>query len=140
MFERAQGKSSEWYPYISSLPQEYSIPVYFCDHLLSRLPQPIYKSAKTQQDNVKTSYSNLKPVFIELETAHPAFRDILNFQLYKWAWSSVNTRCIFMECLDSCPGSHCTYHLALAPFLDLLNHNVDIQVNILCSIKCTIFF
>lgn len=128
MCEHSKGKSSEWYPYISSLPQEYSIPVYFCNHSMNSLPKPLNKAAKIQQDSVEMSFKQLEPVFTALQTEHLAFKDLLTFRLFKWAWSSVNTRCIFMKCLKSCPGSECSYHLALAPFLDLLNHNIDAQV------------
>ena len=45
-----------------------------------------------------------------------------------WAWCSVNTRSVFM----SHPSSDFLFGqdvYALAPFLDLLNHRPDVQVN-----------
>ena len=49
--------------------------------------------------------------------------------LYRWAWSSVNTRCVYMQ--QTCnpwirnPEQD---RMALAPFLDLLNHSAQVQV------------
>lgn len=128
MCERVKGEASEWNPYIMSLPEKYTIPLYFCDHTLRTLPKPISSLANSQCDNVKNSFSQLEHLLTKLQTDLPVFKDALEYELYKWAWSSVNTRCIFMECLDSCSGVQCTYHLALAPFLDLLNHSVAVQV------------
>lgn len=127
--EHSKGQLSEWHPYIASLPQQYSIPVYFCNHTLLLLPKPVYLFAKRQCDSIKHSFSQLQTLLSKLQATDPSFKNILNYELYKWAWSSVNTRCVFMECLDeTCDRPLCTYHLALAPFLDLLNHSIDVQV------------
>lgn len=46
----------------------------------------------------------------------------------RWAWCSVNTRSVFMSHpANSFLCGHDVY--ALAPFLDLLNHRPDVQVN-----------
>ena len=128
MCELARGETSNWHPYISSLPKKYSIPIYLCQHLLNTLPSPIKRLAISQCDSVKNSFKKLEKLFYKLESIFPVFKDSLSYEHFKWAWSTVNTRCIFMKCLDDCPGELCTYHLALAPFLDLLNHSVDVQV------------
>lgn len=128
MCELTKGEASDWYPYISSLPQKYSIPVYFCQHLLDSLPRPIKTAAILQCNSVKNSFNKFEKLFSELQDIFPVFKDCLNYEHFKWAWSTVNTRCIFMKCLEDCPSDQCTYHLALAPFLDLLNHSVDVQV------------
>ena len=52
---------------------------------------------------------------------------------FRWAWCSVNTRSVFM----SHPSNNFLSGqdvYALAPFLDLLNHRPDVQVNCRCDV------
>lgn len=130
MCEKAKGKSSEWFPYIASLPQTYTIPVYFCQHAFTVMPKHVYTLAMKQCECVKNSFSQLSQLLTELKNMHSFFNESNDYELYKWAWSSVNTRSIYIECGDKdCCGKLCTYHLALAPYLDLLNHSANVQVS-----------
>ncbi|XP_054718519.1 SET domain-containing protein 4-like [Uloborus diversus] len=129
MCEKIKAETSEWYPYIKSLPKSYSLPSYFCDHAWSLLPESIFVEAQKHSETLKRSFETLTDLFRHLEIAHPIFRSGLDFELYKWAYCSVNTRCVYLKCAGkSCLGESCTYHLSLAPFLDLLNHHVEAQI------------
>ncbi|XP_042906229.1 SET domain-containing protein 4 [Parasteatoda tepidariorum] len=129
MYERVKFHSSEWYPYLCSLPESYDIPAFHDGYPISKLPINISSLATKQMESVKTAYEKLNLLLKHLEQSHPIFHNTLNFSLYKWAWCTVNTRCVHMDCFrENCPGKFCTFHLALAPYLDLLNHNCEVQV------------
>lgn len=60
------------------------------------------------------------------------FSDILTFESFKWAWNVVNTRSVYFEVgnnkylCDKEPNN-----IALAPYLDLLNHSSTADVSTL---------
>lgn len=53
-------------------------------------------------------------------------------KLFQWAWSCVNSRCIFKENLSLSPllNNADGDAIALAPFLDMLNHSANVMVSI----------
>ncbi|KFM82051.1 SET domain-containing protein 4, partial [Stegodyphus mimosarum] len=127
--EKFKGVSSDWCHYIETLPKTYSIPAYLNQHSLSVIPEFLIGQALDQVMLCKNSYEQLKLLLQNLEASCHLFKGALDFDVYKWAWCSVNTRCIFIDCdKNHCIGKLCTYHLALAPFLDLLNHSAHVQV------------
>ncbi|KAF8778810.1 SET domain-containing protein 4-like [Argiope bruennichi] len=129
MFERAKGKASIWYHYIESVPMSYNIPAFYGPQCLSVVPPLIYEQTLQQIKTVKDSYDQLNLILNHLEHSFPFTHGQVNFDVFKWAWCTVNTRCVFIECFkNDCAGKSCLFHLALAPFLDLLNHNTDVQV------------
>lgn len=129
MCEKAKGTDSFWNPYIVSLPTSYTIPAYCNNSDVSAFPPHIKHYVLQQMDSVKNSFEKMSKLFISLENSFPQFHGIFQYGSYRWAWSSVNTRCVYIECENhQCKGSSCSYHLALAPFLDLLNHHYDAQV------------
>ncbi|GIY21274.1 SET domain-containing protein 4 [Caerostris darwini] len=129
MFQKAKEKASEWYSYIETLPLFYNIPAFYGPQCLSMIPNFLYEEAKRQVEFVHKSYDQLKELFTHLKQSFPFINRFVDFNVYKWAWCTVNTRCVFMECFKkNCLGKTCLFHLALAPFLDLLNHNINVQV------------
>lgn len=130
MVEKAKGKISEWLPYIETLPDSYNIPAFYGRECLSYMPSYIYPQAIKQVKSTEDSFENLSKLLKVVEHTFPYLHGNLEFAVFKWAWCTVNTRCVFIECLDKgCIGMTCKFHLALAPFLDLLNHSVEVQVN-----------
>ncbi|GFQ88248.1 SET domain-containing protein 4 [Trichonephila clavata] len=129
MFEKSKEEASKWFHYIRTLPLTYDIPAFLGLQCLSMIPSFIQERALKQIEMVKQSYDNLEVLFKHLEQLFPFMNGNCGYNAYKWAWCAVNTRCVFIDCLkDNCIGKSCSFHLALAPFLDLLNHNIDTQV------------
>ncbi|CAL1273957.1 unnamed protein product [Larinioides sclopetarius] len=129
MFEKVKGKASDWYHYIESVPVSYNIPAFYGAGCLSVIPPLIYEQTLQQIETLKDSYDQLNAILNHLEHSFPFMHGHATFDLYKWAWCTVNTRCVFIECFkNNCAGKSCLFHLALAPFLDLLNHSADVQV------------
>ena len=132
--ERHRGKASFWWPYINTLPTSYTIPPYWTSAELHLLPQPSRESALRQIKNIKDSFATAIPLFHAVEQELTEFEDIFTFEAYRWAWSTVNTRAVFMPqdlSMTQCSRSHdnSSKSLALAPLLDLLNHSSQVEVN-----------
>uniref|UniRef100_A0A3Q3GCH7 SET domain containing 4 n=1 Tax=Labrus bergylta TaxID=56723 RepID=A0A3Q3GCH7_9LABR len=113
--ERHRGEASDWSPYIEVLPAAYTCPAYFTDDVMAVLPESVRRRASEQRRQ------SLQPILSQ------PVKEVLTYEALRWAWCSVNTRSVFMS-HPSNPllSGHDVY--ALAPFLDLLNHRPDVQV------------
>ncbi|XP_037829387.1 SET domain-containing protein 4 [Kryptolebias marmoratus] len=126
--ERHRGEASDWFPYISVLPNTYTCPAYFSDGVVDILPAAVRRRAVEQREAVCDMHSSNQDFFrsLQLVLSHPV-EDVLTYEALRWAWCSVNTRSVFMSrpSNDVLLGQD---NYALAPFLDLLNHQPDVQV------------
>ncbi|KAJ3018230.1 UNVERIFIED_CONTAM: hypothetical protein HDU68_011268 [Siphonaria sp. JEL0065] len=110
--QRDLGESSEWYHYISTLPEKYeNLPINFTPaeiELLqeSNLREDMYSSYK---DMIHEDYDTLCGAIPEFCSTH-------SFETYSWARASVLTRAFSLE-IDGVPTS------TLIPFGDMLNHD-----------------
>ncbi|WAR08490.1 SETD4-like protein [Mya arenaria] len=121
VWERHRHKQSHWYPYITSLPEDFTTPPYFTDKELSYLPDLVQMKARDEKKKVVNTFDEIVTFSKQYWTE---FYKVLTYKDYRWAWSVVNTRSVYMEM------EHCEYldesepnNIALAPFLDLLNHS-----------------
>nr|XP_043902330.1 SET domain-containing protein 4 isoform X2 [Solea senegalensis] len=153
--ERHRGETSDWFPYVDVLPTSYTCPAYFTQTVLAVLPADVQRRALEQREALQELHSSSQDFFRSLQPvlSQPA-EEVFTYDAFRcshththththtcmhtqyvsdsffptrWAWCSVNTRSVFM--------SHpCNHFLsgqdvyALAPFLDLLNHQPDVQV------------
>nr|XP_057947226.1 actin-histidine N-methyltransferase-like [Doryrhamphus excisus]XP_057947228.1 actin-histidine N-methyltransferase-like [Doryrhamphus excisus] len=116
--ERANS-ASPWQPYIRSLPQDYSTPLYYQQdevHLL--LGTQAIQDVLSQFKNTARQYA----YFYRLLQTHPAasvlpLKDSFTFDDYRWAVSSVMTR---QNQIPTEDGSRITQ--ALIPLWDMCNH------------------
>ncbi|XP_026865949.2 SET domain-containing protein 4 isoform X1 [Electrophorus electricus] len=127
--ERHHAAASAWSPYIKVLPTSYTCPAYFSDDILDLLPWGIRKKASGQKERVRELYLYSRPFFSSLQ---PLFslpvEDLFTYDAFRWAWCSVNTRTVYMEHAQSDCLSREGNDYALAPYLDLLNHSPNVQV------------
>ena len=128
--EQQSGSLSTWKPYIDVLPSTYSNPLHWSACEINLLPRCIRHKANNQVQSTKDSYTCLKAELLpKLELDNPLLKGVITWAKFAWAWSSVNTRCVYMvqrrsEHLNTAEEDH----YALAPFLDLLNHSANVQV------------
>ncbi|XP_036401715.1 SET domain-containing protein 4 [Megalops cyprinoides] len=127
--ERHLAMGSQWKPYVDVLPKTYTCPVYFPDDVISLLPRGLRRKALDQRDEVAKLHSSSLGFFRSLQ---PLFRQpvesIFTHDALRWAWCSVNTRTVYMEHPQSPHLSRERDVYALAPYLDLLNHCPEVQV------------
>ncbi|XP_061698749.1 actin-histidine N-methyltransferase isoform X1 [Syngnathoides biaculeatus] len=116
--ERAN-PASMWLPYIRSLPQEYSIPLYYQpEEVQLLLGTQAIQDVLSQFKNTARQYA----YFFKLLQTHPAagvlpLKDRFTFDDYRWAVSSVMTR---QNQIPTEDGTQLTH--ALIPLWDMCNH------------------
>ncbi|XP_040279058.1 SET domain-containing protein 4 isoform X1 [Bufo bufo] len=129
VLERYVGDQSPWKPYLDVLPSAYDCPVYWEEETVNYLPDPVRQKAAEQRSAIQEFYSSALPFFKSLSPLFPeAPENILSYEAVRWAWCTVNTRTVYMkhahrECFSAEQDVY-----ALAPYLDLLNHNAGVQV------------
>ncbi|XP_051782244.1 SET domain-containing protein 4 isoform X1 [Erpetoichthys calabaricus] len=123
------GTQSDWKPYIDSLPKTFDCAAYLPANITDLLPEPLRGKAKDQRVVVEELYLSSRKFFHSLQ---PLFTekidDIFTLDALRWAWSSVNTRTVYMKNTQSKFLSRDVDVYALAPYLDLLNHSSTTQV------------
>ena len=109
------------------LPLNYNTPAYFNHHELKHAPEFFAEHGWSQMESIRKCYSSLKKFLLEkTKSIKLTFDDVC------WAWSAVNTRCVYM--IGKVRFKHSpqqdTMSCSLAPLLDLLNHSCNVQVNV----------
>ena len=114
-----------WTPYINSLPEKfdiisgtdeaYSYPDFICNQLVAQ-----YKLMMDACSKIDSVFQNL-----------PCTVTLLSEEI-TWAYMAVNTRCVHLELNEVCTflETNDKGNCALAPFLDLLNHSFNADVNV----------
>lgn len=139
LYEKFRGKSSFWYPYISTLPRSFNTPAYFSEKELNALPSSLHEECVMQVKTVSESYEELKRLLEGCTSiVDKKFLDLLTFEEFRWAWFVVNTRSVYKaDKVVTSPAGKVTSTLqmenayALAPVLDLLNHTDTAEVGIM---------
>lgn len=120
---KTRGKNSI---YLSTLPQEFSVGALCTTEEVACLPRNLQGLLMDHQEYLLQKYRKLKALWMTL------FKDLLDFDLFKWAWFCVNTRAIFFQ--DMGDGktvpmmSSPEQNMALAPYLDLFNHSPEVNI------------
>lgn len=136
IYLRYLGKQSFWFPYIKTLPKDFNTPSYFKEKELKLLPSSCSKRCLNQISELKIAFENVQDIFGEtLREFDINFNRKLTYDNFRWAWFVINTRSVYLESSkQQYPGYHGNScddsNYALAPVLDLLNHNDTAEVNI----------
>ena len=73
-------------------------------------------------------FRRLQDLFRHIEATRQGAVGAFTLSSFKWAWTSVSTRCVYMRPSDFTAGGSEDNCIALAPLLDLLNHSANVQV------------
>ncbi len=128
--EKQRGSLSPWAAYINVLPESYTNAAYWTEHEVHLLPCHLQPKAQDQIKDVERSYMELNELICQIEHTWPALRGAVTFDMYRWAWSTINTRSVYIKQQRSQFLSEELDHYALAPFLDLLNHSSHVKVSV----------
>ncbi|KAL2721721.1 hypothetical protein V1477_020541 [Vespula maculifrons] len=140
IYEEHLGTSSKWYPYINSLPQYFSTPE-FCTSKEKKLLPNFIREHMYYVHNIVRNFSLLMQSLQTLKKNDKNYCShcnipldkIITFKKYKWAYYVVNTRSVYInerEVQDSMIKIESPNNLALAPFLDLFNHDINASVSV----------
>ncbi|XP_042312603.1 SET domain-containing protein 4 isoform X2 [Sceloporus undulatus] len=127
--EKFAQEKSLWKPYLDLLPEIYTCPVCLEQRIVNLLPEPLRRKAQEQRKQVQELFVSSQQFFFSLQPLFPKdVKSIFNYHAFKWAWCTINTRTVYMkhshrDCFSRDPDTY-----ALAPYLDLLNHNPAVQV------------
>nr|XP_020645007.1 SET domain-containing protein 4 [Pogona vitticeps] len=127
--EKFGQEKSLWKPYLDLLPETYTCPVCLEHETVELLPEPLRGKAREQRKLFQELFVSSQPFFFSLQPLFPKnVKSVFNYHAFQWAWCTINTRTVYMKhsqraCLSRDPDTY-----ALAPFLDLLNHNPAVQV------------
>lgn len=130
MCEYERGIDSPWWPYLEGLPQRYSTPIYWTQALIKRLPDFVATKVSSIREEIRSSYRTCHEVIHAVLRPAGGISERRWFSRFAWAWSAVNTRCVYWKQPSHSPQciSGEEDHYAMAPFLDLLNHTATAEV------------
>jgi len=150
LVEKLSEVRSSIFPYIQILPKTFNtLPLYEnIDPASSILPRSCRLAYEKQSEEFSQSLNRSRDVFDWLmankltTTCCDSNDQTEQFSdLYKWAWCTVNTRCIYKDCtkldkrlLSTETSGDC---LALVPYLDMINHTANPKVYICIYSLCT---
>ncbi|XP_067674441.1 SET domain-containing protein 4-like isoform X2 [Haliotis asinina] len=126
VWEWEKGTTSSWYPYIQTLPSTFSTPLYFTRQELERLPPSVYVRSISEQTRVQDIFASIRDFLQKHVSDFKAF----TYERFRWAWCVVNTRSVYVKIQESPYLSlmERETNVALAPYLDLLNHSAEAKV------------
>lgn len=129
LIERNKKETSQWYQYIDSLPKTYTNSLYWDEADLSCLPEFLQNIIRDDIMKFSQSVAELKPLLCYLEKNLGLDSHTFTEDQFQWAYSSINTRCVFMKQKKSPPFiNESSNTFVLAPLLDFLNHSPDVSV------------
>lgn len=137
LYESHLESTSKWYHYINSLPRNLTNPD-FCTQKEKNLLPTLITDYMNEFHKIHSDFrllirsmNNLK---LNRESHCPHcnlhLKKIITFAKYKWAYYIVNTRAVYIDAAEIEKNRDITINikqpnnLALAPFLDLFNHNI----------------
>ncbi|KAJ3227085.1 SET domain-containing protein 4 [Chytriomyces hyalinus] len=121
--KKARKKGGFWNAYLDMTPKSFdTVAANYPPDLFQLLPEQVRRIAKRQLETFEKDY------------AQASLIRSVDKEDYRWGWYAVNTRCITLntavpsnakqkQALDGAPK------IALAPFLDLLNHSTTARIH-----------
>ncbi|CAG5096845.1 Similar to SETD4: SET domain-containing protein 4 (Artemia parthenogenetica), partial [Cotesia congregata] len=140
LYEKHLGNTSTWKNYLNTLPNSYTTPI-FCAKVEKKImPLIVRQKLSILSQKIITDYEIILKSIRESKTdgydlcphCKLPLIEIFSFEAYKWSYYTVNTRAIYMKNNKFNDDSKISVNenLALAPFLDLLNHSFNALVEI----------
>lgn len=118
--------------YIDSIPPVFTVPYFCSDYELKGMSNEIQIKVESQRKIISSAYALLEHKLCMEYCAccnRPFVPELMNQSAFEWAFFAVNSRSVYLspnvfknilaisDCLNDSPN------LALAPFLDLINHS-----------------
>lgn len=117
--EKNKGSNSFWHPYISVLPKTLETFGHFSPREMTLFPPRLQIAVQSRMADMRQAYMEVRNFWSGEE---------IEYSEFLWAWFCVNSRSVFYRSAGSEFVREDGNHLALAPYLDLLNHSVGAKV------------
>lgn len=139
IYERHLAHSSKWFHYLQILPKAFANPEFCSDREKSVLPTFILDYIHSAH-KIKNDFLSLRKSLATLALnendlcphCNISLKHIMTFNMYRWAYYVVNTRAVYLEPesnVETMKNIKQPNNIALAPFLDLFNHNFSAKVS-----------
>lgn len=140
VYQKHLGLDSHWLPYLNILPNQYSSPVFCSEEVISAFPETTANKIYRMKAKIDELYLSLVEAMADKLCDHcdKPYCNIFSFEKFQWAWFTVNSRSVFLSpsVNDPCDINLIDSNsLALAPFLDMINHTDSAKVNVLYDDK-----
>ena len=134
--EKRKEKKSDFHIYLKSVPKEYATPCCISTRHKDILPYFVVEEMEKQNFIIQEHFQRInKKIKCHRENFSMFTQKALELDEVRWSWNVVNTRSVYFSPHDlSC--SHDAFpklkevDFALAPLLDMLNHNSKAMVYI----------
>ncbi|XP_052087736.1 SET domain-containing protein 4-like [Mytilus californianus] len=120
--ESEKQEESVWWRYIKVLPETFDTPAFWKSSDLCLLSKNVYKKTFAALNDLQTFYDE---IILFLSSSKEV---TITFNEFRWAWYCINSRSIYYDCDSSPYITDTNKNIALAPFLDLLNHSTTAEV------------
>ncbi|CAB0020016.1 unnamed protein product [Nesidiocoris tenuis] len=136
VLQKHLGEDSDWFAYINILPLQYFSPVFATSDLIDAFPPTIVHKILRMQTKIDHLHSSLMGAVGQSRCPHCSklYSELFTFDEFRWAWFTVNSRSVYLSPSVNKP---CDIQLsdpnniALAPYLDMINHSDLAKVNVL---------
>ncbi|BET01383.1 ATP-Hypothetical protein cassette subfamily B, member 7 [Nesidiocoris tenuis] len=136
VLQKHLGEDSDWFAYVNILPLQYFSPVFATSDLIDAFPPTIVHKILRMQTKIDHLHSSLMGAVGQSRCPHCSklYSELFTFDEFRWAWFTVNSRSVYLSPSVNKP---CDIQLsdpnniALAPFLDMINHSDLAKVNVL---------
>lgn len=141
VYETHLGVNSKWYLYLKTLPQSFTNPD-FCSNKEKRILPSFILDSLHQAHRLESNFSLLMKAVKHLDINNKNrcshcnlhLQRLITFKKYKWAYYVVNTRSVYIDIKllreKNTFNIKQPNNLALAPFLDLFNHDINTTVKV----------
>ncbi|CAC5379647.1 unnamed protein product [Mytilus coruscus] len=120
--EKEKQEESVWWRYIKVLPETFDTLAFWKSSDLCLLSKNVYKKTFAALNDLQTFYDE---IILFLSSSKEV---MITFNEFRWAWYCINSRSIYYDCDSSPYITDTNKNIALAPFLDLLNHSTTAEV------------
>uniref|UniRef100_T2M431 SET domain-containing protein 4 n=1 Tax=Hydra vulgaris TaxID=6087 RepID=T2M431_HYDVU len=121
LIEKKKGENSYFFHYLNTLPENFSTPSYISQDEMQLCPNFIQEETGLQNRQILNAIKHISCI-------HSLIANDLSCidSEVKWAWNVINTRSVYfnakhLKCFKNISSINVDF--ALAPVLDLLNHN-----------------
>ena len=108
--------------YISTLPSSFSVGGLCESKEVEILPSFLQEQIYCNQNYIHQKFEKIATIWQKL------FNSTLTRDVFEWAWFCVNTRAVFYPDADKLNYGGLENNMALAPYLDMFNHDSEIAV------------
>lgn len=125
LVENNKGRNSKWWLYIKVLPTTYDTPAFWTSNDINLFSNNLFPRIIKEIKDFQTFYDEV------VKFLSYCCDFVISYEDFRWAWYCINSRSIYYINDVSPYFQDRNKDIALAPFLDLLNHSTTAVVSLI---------